>query len=104
MAQVGEEGDQLILKLSTMEKIGAFHGNIRAPKSSLVRTSKVQEPWKAKSLFGMRAPGTGIPSVIMLGTLRRARTKNFAAIYGRGPVTVYEFKDQPFTNWILSDK
>lgn len=104
VAQVIEEGDELVLKLSMWEKIGGFHGDLRALKSSLVRTYVVEKPWTLKTLFGVRAPGTGIPFVIMLGTLRKARTKNFAAIYGRGPVTIYEFKGQPFANWIVSNR
>jgi len=102
MAQVIEDGEDLVLSLSALEKLGAFHGSIRAPKASLTRTAIIENPWKMKSLYGVRSPGTGIPFVIMLGTLRRGRRKNFAAIYGRGPATIYEFKDQPFDHWIVS--
>jgi len=104
MAKVVEEDDELVLVLSPLEKIGAFHGSLRAPKSSLTRTAVIEKPWSQKALYGVRSPGTGIPFVIMLGTLRRGRTKNFAAIYGRGPATIYEFKDQPFANWIVSSR
>jgi hypothetical protein len=35
MAELVVEGDQLVLRLSWWEKIAAFHGNIRAPISSI---------------------------------------------------------------------
>jgi hypothetical protein len=102
MAKVVEQGDDLVLTLSFWEKLGGFHGSIRAPKSAMTRKVEVENPWRHKALLGVRAPGTGIPYVILLGTLRKAGFKNFAAIYGRGPATIYEFKDQKFANWIVT--
>ena len=102
MAKVIDTGDEYVLQLSLLEKLGAFHGSLRAPKSALTRKVVVDKPWSMKSMYGVRAPGTGIPMVIMLGTLRWGRRKNFAAIYGRGPATVYEFEGQPYENWIVS--
>ena len=52
---------------------------------------------------GIRAPGTGIPWVIMLGTLRCKNGKDFAVVYGRGSAKIYEFSGQPFSRWIVTN-
>jgi len=105
MAQVREVGDQLVLELSFWEKLGAFHGSPRAPKSALVSVEEMKNPWnRSEGMTGARAPGTGMPGVIMLGTLRRLKSKDFAAVYGRRKTTVYVFSSGPFQRWIVSEK
>lgn len=101
---VGEDG-YLVLKLSFMEKLGSFHSSIRIPKSELKSVGEMQNPWeRSNGMKGIRAPGTGIPWVIILGTLRYKGGKDFAAVYGRGPAKVYEFKSGPFKRWIVSTR
>ena len=104
MAKVIEEGNELVLKLSRLEKLGAFHTSIRAPKNSLVEIKEMANPWsRSDGMKGLRAPGTGCPKVIMLGTLRKRKGKDFAAVYGRGSANVYVFKGQSFSQWIVSN-
>ena len=104
MAKVIEEGNELVLKLSRLEKLGAFHTSIRAPKNSLVEIKEMANPWsRSDGMKGLRAPGTGCPKVIMLGTLRKRKGKDFAAVYGRGRANVYVFKGQSFSQWIVSN-
>jgi hypothetical protein len=50
----------------------------------------------------MRAPGTAIPFVVLLGTMRFRGGKDFIAIYRRKPVDIYEFSAGEFKRWILS--
>jgi len=105
MAQVQEVGDELVLELSFWEKLGAFHGSPRAPKSALISVEEMQNPWNRKDgMTGARAPGTGMPGVIMLGTLRRFKGKDFAAVYRRRKTMVYVFNSGPFQRWIVSEK
>jgi hypothetical protein len=104
MAKVIEEGNELVLKLSRLEKLGAFHTSIRAPKNSLIEIKEMANPWsRSDGMKGLRAPGTGCPKVIMLGTLRKRKGKDFAAVYGRGSAKVYVFKGQSFSQWIVSN-
>lgn len=103
MAKVIEQGNDLILKLSWLEKLGAFHKDLVVSKEKLIKTTVFQNPWSKEVLKGMRAPGTGIPYVILLGTMRYKAGKDFTAIYKRWPVTVYEFKDYGFKRWIVSN-
>ena len=105
MAKVLESKDSITLQLSFWEKLGAFNGSITFPRDALIKTYDVQNPWDRNQVMtGYRAPGTGIPLVIMLGTLRAKGFKEFCAVYGRGPATVYEFEGQPFRRWIVTNK
>ena len=102
MAHVIEEKGELILKLSLRERIFALHSSPRANASDLVSTTDSTNPWSAEVLRGVRSPGTAIPYVVLLGTMRFKEGKDFTAIYKRGPVKVYEFSAGEFKRWIVS--
>ena len=102
MAQVIEVNGELILQLSLREKIFAFHGNPRAKVSDLISTSESNTPWTKEVLRGVRAPGTALPYLILLGTMRFKGGKDFTAIYKRGPVQIYEFGAGEYKRWIVS--
>ena len=102
MAHVIEEKGELILKLSLRERIFALHSSPRANASDLVSTTESTNPWSAEVLRGVRAPGTGIPYVVLLGTMRFKEGKDFTAIYKRKPVMIYEFSGGEFQRWIVS--
>ena len=102
MARVVEVDGTLILELSRREKIFAFHGNPRANASDVVSITESTNPWSKEVLRGVRAPGTGIPYVVLLGTMRFSGGKDFTAIYNRGPVRIYEFSAGEFKRWIVS--
>jgi hypothetical protein len=102
MAKVIESGGVLVLKLSWLEKIGAIHGDISVASKELISKTEVPNPWTKEHLRGVRAPGTAIPYVILLGTMRFKGGKDFCAIYKRTPAVIYEFADAPFKRWIVS--
>ena len=103
MAHVIEENGKLILKLSLRERIFALHSSPKANASDLVSTTVATNPWSAEVLRGVRAPGTAIPYVVLLGTMRFKGGKDFTAIYKRKPVKIYEFSGGEFQRWIVSD-
>lgn len=102
MAKVIDDGKTLTLTLSPLEKLGAFHGNLSVDKSQVTSIEEAQTPWDLSILRGIRAPGTGIPFVIMLGTLRHRQGKDFAAVYKKRPVRIYNLKDAPYKRWIVT--
>jgi hypothetical protein len=104
MAKVIEEGNNFILKLSMWEKIGGLHRDLVVSKDNLVNKTIHQNPWSKEVLRGVRAPGTGIPYVVLLGTMRFKGGKDFTAIYKRRPVSVYEFKSGEFNRWIVTEQ
>ena len=102
MAEVMQVDGELILQLSLREKIFALHGNPRANLSDLISTTESDTPWTKEVLRGVRAPGTGIPHVVLLGSMRFKGGKDFTAIYKRGPVRIYEFRAGEYKRWIVS--
>ena len=102
MAKVIESGGVLILKLSRLEKIGALHGDISVESNHLLSKTEVSNPWTKEHLRGVRAPGTAIPYLILLGTMRFKGGKDFCAIYKRTPAVIYEFTDTSFKRWIVT--
>ena len=102
MARVIDDGEFFTLKLSMLEKVGGLHGNIKTAKANLIDITNAENPWQSTVLRGIRAPGTGIPYVILLGTMRYKKKKDFTAIYRRRPVDIYTFKDCEFERWIIS--
>jgi len=103
MASVKVNGNSITLNLSFLEKIGSFHKDLVVPKDKLMSKTVHQNPWSKEVLKGIRSPGTGIPYVILLGTMRYKGGKDFTAIYKRKPVTVYEFKDSNYKRWIVTE-
>jgi len=102
MAKVIESANQLQLKLSVLEKIFALHGDIWVDKSLLTKKVMVESPWRRDVLKGIRAPGTAIPFIVLLGTMRYWGGKDFTAIYKRRAVDIYEFKNFTYKRWILT--
>jgi hypothetical protein len=52
----------------------------------------------------MRAPGTGLPGVIALGTRRYKGGRDFVAVYGRSrEAVVVEFKAGPYGRFVVTD-
>ena len=96
------EDGTLTLHLSKFEVLGAFHRSPQSSLSNLLEIRRVENPWNSSVMRGMRAPGTGIPYLIMLGTLRYRGGKDFAAIYGRNPAYVLRFKGEEFKSWLIT--
>src|ERR1700752_5508104 len=100
MATRGVDANDLVVRLSVGEKIGALRGNIRVPLAS-VRAVRVSDtPWS--ELRGIRAPGTGLPGVISLCTRRGHGFRDFAAVYGRRPALVVEMTGVSFDRLVVS--
>ena len=102
MALLKIAGEKLKLELSSLEKLGAFHPSLEIDISQVESIEEIPSPWTSKVLKGVRAPGTGIPFVIMLGTLRYRGGKDFCAIYKRQPHAVISLKSGEFKRWIVA--
>lgn len=79
MAELRIEGQDVVVRLTPLEKLGAVSGDVRIPRSAIGDVRVVQRPFE--EVRGLRAPGTGLPGVIALGTWRRrGRRKEFVAV------------------------
>ena len=88
MADLYVDGDELVLHMRALEKAEGVHGDIRVPFSAVTAVRSVDDAWP--ELRGLRAPGTGVPNVIAVGTRRGSFGKDFAAVHGKGPAVVVE--------------
>ena len=102
MARVIREGNELVLQLSFWEKMGALHSNPRTSLDSIEKIEFIDQLWGSSTLRGVRAPGTAIPYVVLLGTLRGLKFKDFVAMRGKGEGVVITLKNGPFARWIFT--
>jgi hypothetical protein len=94
-------GDRITYKLTPIEKLGAFGNSPTANVTNLVTYFREENPWTVKTMRGIRAPGTGFPYIIMLGTLWHRRGRDFCVVYKRRPVLVLEFRNEKFKRWVI---
>jgi hypothetical protein len=104
MAHLVVHGEKVRLNLSPLEILGAFHLSPEVALSEVESVEIVENPWTRDVLKGIRAPGTGIPFVIMLGTLRYSKGKDLVVIYRRKPAAIITFKSGEFKRWIFEIK
>lgn len=95
------QGEFLTYKLNWLEILGAFGKSPRASIKNLRSVNVETRAWTSKVLRGIRAPGTGFPYLIMLGTMRHRRGKDFCVVYKRKPVLILEFENENFKRWVI---
>ena len=100
MAKVLVDGDDSPVSLSAVETREAVHGDVSVPRSSLVRVRVV--PDGMDEVHGVRAPGTSLPHVVMVGTWRHPGGVTFAACHGRRPAVVLELTDAAFDRIVVT--
>ena len=102
MASLSVEGDELVLTMTALEKVEGFHGSIRVPVSTVRQVRSVDDTWS--ELRGLRAPGTGVPGVIAVGTRRGGGIKDFAVVHGQGPGLVVDMEGAEFDRFVLTEE
>ena len=102
MAKILKIGNELTLELSFWEKMGALHLSPRTAIDSIESIEFIDQLWGSSTLRGIRAPGTALPSVVLLGTLRGRNYRDFVAMKGRGEGVVITLKSGPFARWIFT--
>jgi hypothetical protein len=101
MAELLVDGDEVVLRLSTVEKMEGLHGDLRAPLSA-VRDVQVLDD--AHAAAGIRAGikvGTRWPGVVEVGRIYGGK-KRFAAVHHDTPRGVRVVLDgTEFDEWIV---
>jgi hypothetical protein len=102
MAKVRVIDEELILELSFWERVGALHSSPRVSLNAVTKVEFIDNLWSNKVLRGVRAPGTGIPYKVLLGTMRGREFRDFTAIKGRGAGVEICLNEGPFERWIFT--
>jgi hypothetical protein len=102
VAQLQVHQNQLLVRLTGLERLAAMRREVRVPLGSVVSVCTEPDPWSA--LRGIRAPGTGIPGVVAYGVRRMTgAAPDFAAVHGRGPaVRVDLAPEAPFGRLVVT--
>jgi hypothetical protein len=100
MASLIVEGADLVVQMSDLEKVEAVHVDIHVPLATVKTVRAVDDPWP--ELRGIRAPGTGIPYVIAVGTRRGSFGKDFAAVHGRGQAVVVDLEGADYSRLVVT--
>lgn len=101
MAELSVQGDHLLISLSGKEKLGALQkDDLEFPIDSIIDIARVDKGRAA--VVGIRAPGTGVPGKIALGTWRTRDGKDFVAAYNNDPAYVISLTGQRFDRLIIS--
>ena len=102
MAILVIEGTELRLQLSPLEQVAAFWPAPKALVSQVQSIEFANSLWTPNVLQGVRAPGTGIPFVVMIGVMRRLTFKDFCVIKRKKPGVIITFSEGPFQRWIYT--
>lgn len=103
MAHLVVNEGRVRLQLSKWEVLGGLRTSPDIALSEIESVEIVENPWTSKVLKGVRI-GTGIPFVVLLGTMKYIKGKDFCAIYKRRPNAVITLKSGPFKRWIFEIK
>lgn len=99
MAAVVIDAETVTVTLSAVEKIEALHGNVTVPRSAVTSARVVTDGMS--ELHGMRV-GTGIPGVLVLGTLRSGTSITFAVCRAHRPAIVIELTGQRYARLVIT--
>jgi hypothetical protein len=102
MAILVREGEELSLQLSPLEKLAACWPAPKAHLSQVQSIEFVENLWTTQVLQGVRAPGTAFPYVVLIGVMRRLKTKDFVVIKRKKPGVIITFSSGKFERWIYT--
>ncbi len=86
------------IRLSTREKIAGLHGDLVIPRSRIRKAYAAANGFR--ELPGMRAPGTGLPTIIAMGTWR-GKGKTYSNVT-RGEALVLDLRDHEYTRAVIT--
>lgn len=79
MAELLIEGNELVVRLESMEKIEAVHGDLRFPMASVKDAEVIEDA--LETVHGIRSPGMRVPGYVAVGTFHYHGKKTFAVVH-----------------------
>lgn len=100
MAELVIEGDELVLRLSRVEKLEAVHGDLRAPRSA-VRSVEILEDAHEPADHGFKV-GERLPGYSEVAVVRSGGERFFAAVHHDTPRGIrVSFAGLDYDAWIV---
>lgn len=99
MATIRIDHRDIVVELTTAEKIAGVHGSLRFPASAVTASEVVPEGPEA--VRGVRAPGLAIPGRRYVGTWRQKGGKEFVAVRRGQPALRLSLQGQPFASVLV---
>ncbi len=100
MANLIIDDHTVVVSLSAIEKLEAMHGDVTVPRSAIRRSRGV--PDGMAEVHGVRAPGTSLPGMTMVGTWRSHAGATFAVCHGRRPAVVIDLDGAQFERLVVT--
>ena len=82
MAELIVDGDELVVRLSTVEKLESVHSEVKVPLSSVSSVEVLDDA--VHEVHGFRV-GTGVPGYVAVGTFTSRDDKIFAVVHHDTP-------------------
>ena len=102
MAELRIEDDQLVLQLTTAEKLEGVHRNLHAPLSAVTAIEVLDDAHEPVCIGAGIKIGTRIPGFIEVGTIQGLNKRRFAAVHHDTPRGLrVSFDDLSFDEWIV---
>jgi hypothetical protein len=90
MARLEVAGDRVEVVLGQLERLGALRGDVSVAVKDVAGVHVTEAPFGR--LRGLRAPGTGVPGLLALGTWRYRGGKDFVAIRRGRPAVIVDVR------------
>ena len=82
------------------EKLQTLHSDLEAPLTHVVSVDPAHDLWP--HLRGVRAPGTGIPRLLLLGTMRFKTGRDFCIAYAGRPGVIIRLREQKYERLLVA--
>lgn len=101
MARLEIDANDLVLRLTLLERAASLLGDVRVPMSDVESVDEVEDPWD--HVRGVRV-GLGLPWVALVGTMVRRGPNDVVAIRGVRPAVVVTMRPGArYGRWIVTD-
>ncbi len=102
MAELKIDGDELVLHLTTAEKVEGAHGDLRAPRSAVRAVEVIEDAHREAGFRAGVKIGTRIPGVAEVGIVQGATRRRFVAVHHDTPRGLrIELDGTAFDEWIV---
>ena len=101
MTMMRAEGDALVVRFTTGEKILGLVRDLRVPASAVASVAAVDDG--LEEAHGLRAPGLGLPGFRKLGTWRGRTGKTLVSVRRHQPAVRVHLTGEAFATLLIGD-